>query len=120
MNVELSEFELGWLIGLIEGDGSFTFDGVKVAVVLKITDLDTAHRFASLLRTTVSGPYHYEGQQLGKKPFYMTKITGRRAREFMLSAAGHFSQRRRAQITDLLGDQMRFDLHVVEQWKKSA
>lgn len=108
--MQLSEFELGWLVGLIEGDGTFTSDGVTVLVALKITDLDTAQRFATLMGTTVSGPYHYEGQQLGPKPYYMTKIAGRRAREFMASAACHFSARRQAQIASLLGDQLRIDL----------
>lgn len=120
MNFELSEFELGWLIGLIEGDGSLTFDGKHAVVVLKITDLDTAQRFARLLRTTVSGPYHYEGQQLGPKPYYIAKIAGKRAREFMASTAVHFSLRRQAQITDLIGDQFRIELPLVERLEKSA
>lgn len=107
---QLSEFDLGWLIGLIEGDGSLTFDGKHAVVVLKITDLDTAQRFARLLRTTVSGPYHYEGQQLGPKPYYMSKIAGKRAREFMTSTAVHFSVRRQGQITDIVGKQMRIDI----------
>lgn len=106
----LTEFELGWLVGLIEGDGTFTFDGKNAMVVLKITDLDTAQQFARLLRTTVSGPYHYEGQQLGSKPYYMTKITGKRAREFMASTAEYFSVRRQGQITEIIGKQMRIDI----------
>lgn len=115
-SAELTEFELGWLVGLIEGDGTLTFDGKHAVVALKITDLDTAQRFARLLRTTVSGPYHYEGQQLGPKPYYMTKIAGKRAREFMASAAGYFSARRQAQITDIIGHQLPIDLPE----KKSA
>jgi hypothetical protein len=107
---QLTEFELGWLVGLIEGDGSFTCDGKNAMVVLKITDLDTAQRFARLLRTTVSGPYHYEGQQLGSKPYYMTKITGKRAREFMASTAEHFSSRRQDQITNIIGKQLCIDI----------
>jgi hypothetical protein len=113
-SAQLTEFELGWLVGLIEGDGTLTFDGKNAVVALKITDLDTAQRFARLLRTTVSGPYHYEGQQLGPKPYYMTKIAGKRAREFMASAAPHFSVRRQAQIIEIIGDQMRIDLAVKE------
>lgn len=109
-SAEITEFELGWLVGLIEGDGTLTFDGKHAVVALKITDLDTAQRFARILRTTVSGPYHYEGQQLGPKPYYMTKIAGRRAREFMASAASHFSMRRQEQITNIIGDQMSIDL----------
>lgn len=108
--MELSEFELGWLVGLIEADGTFTFDGKHAVVALKITDLDTAQRFATLMRTAVAGPYHYEGQQLGTKPYYMTKIAGKRAREFMASASGYFSLRRQEQIANLLGDQLRIDL----------
>jgi hypothetical protein len=109
---ELSEFDLGWLVGLIEGDGSLTYDGKKAVVALKITDLDVAQRFARLMGTTVSGPYHYEDHQLGPKPFYVSKIAGKRAREFMVSAAGHFGMRRQEQITAIVGNQLVIELLV--------
>jgi len=101
-----SQYEIGWLVGLIEGDGCFTFDGKYPVVVLKLTDLDTAERFAELMETTVYGPYHYEDSQIGPKPYYMSKIIGRRARQFMNSTAHHFSVRRREQIRALLGGQL--------------
>lgn len=107
---QLTEFELGWLVGLIEGDGTLTFDGKHAVVALKITDLDTAQQFARLLGTTVSGPYHYEGQQLGSKPYYMAKIAGKRAREFMASASEYFSVRRQGQIADIIGKQLCIDI----------
>jgi len=102
----ISEFDIGWLVGLIEGDGCFTFDGKHATVALKITDLDTAQRFATLLRTTVCGPYRYEDSQIGPKPYYVAKIAGKRAREFMASTAHHFSLRRQEQISGLLGGQL--------------
>lgn len=107
--IALSPFDLGWLVGIIEGDGSFTFDGVNVVVVLKITDMDTAQRFARLLRTTVNGPYYYQDHQIGTKPYYMTKISGTRARQFMASTIQHFGSRRREQIRELIGDQLSID-----------
>lgn len=103
--MRLSQFDIGWLVGLVEGDGCFTFDGKHPVVALKITDLDTAQRFATLFGTTVSGPYHYEGQQMGDKPYYVSKVTGKRARDFMRSTSHHFSIRRREQIAGLIGDQ---------------
>jgi hypothetical protein len=109
MKAPLSPFDIGWLVGLIEGDGCFTFDGKHPVVALKITDLDTAQRFATLLGTVVCGPYHYEGQQLGDKPYYVTKIAGRKARNFMSSTAPMFSIRRRQQIRMLIGDQASID-----------
>lgn len=111
--MQATQFDIGWVIGLIEGDGCFTFDGKQPVVVLKITDLDTAQRFARLMRTTVSGPYHYEDSQLGPKPYYMTKIAGKRARQFMASTALHFSQRRQEQIQRLIGDQVSFEAFIV-------
>lgn len=107
--MRLTDFDIGWLVGLIEGDGTFTFDGNSPAVVLKITDLDTAQRFARLLRTTVAGPYYYEDQQIGSKPYYMSKLTGRRARQFMISTADQFGERRQEQIRKLLGGQVTID-----------
>lgn len=106
---KITQFDLGWLIGLIEGDGTFTFDGKNRVVALKITDLDVAERFARLLNTTVNGPYHYEDSQIGPKPYYMTKISGRRAVEFMASTAQYFGQRRQAKIRELLGNQLSID-----------
>lgn len=112
---QLSEFELGWLVGLIEGDGTLTFDGKHAVVALKITDLDTAQRFAGLLRTTVAGPYYYEEHQIGTKPYYMAKIAGKRAREFMASAAGYFSVRRQEQIASIVGKQLCIDIPEVKK-----
>lgn len=94
----MTPFEHGWLIGVIEGDGSITVDGCYPVISLKITDLDTAERFAGLMNTKVLGPYHYPNHQMGGKPFYIAKIRGERAYRFMAENAQHFGQRRREQI----------------------
>lgn len=104
--MQLSDFEIGWLVGLIEGDGTFTLDGRMPVIALKITDFDVALRFATLLNTTVHGPYHYDGQQLGEKPYYIAKLVGSRARQFMGSTVQFFGARRQARIRELLGSQM--------------
>lgn len=105
----LTQFDIGWLVGLIEGDGCFTFDGKVAVIALKMTDLDTVQRFASMLGATVMGPYCYEDSQMGTKPCWVSRLTGRRAKEFMASTMHHFSSRRQQQIRALIGGQLTFD-----------
>lgn len=102
----LSEYDLGWLVGLIEGEGSFTSWKTEPRVLLKMTDRDTVERFAALLGTRVTGPYSYPGQQLGTKPYYMARISGARARSFMASTRTRYSARRQEQVAALLGNQL--------------
>ena len=105
--MRLTRFELGWLIGLIEADGSITHDGQYPTMVIKMTDLDTVQRAATLIAAPVYGPYKHAGS-LGDKPCYITKLVGARAVNFLSSTKQHFSIRRRVQIDQALGEQKSF------------
>lgn len=100
--MKLSKFELGWLCGLLEGDGTFTHDGKTPRVAVRMTDLDTVTRAATLLRTRVNGPYANEGN----RQVYSCFISGKRARSFMQSIRPYMSMRRQSQIDSLLGNQL--------------
>lgn len=106
----LTDFELGWLVGLIEGDGCVTHDGKNPRIVVKMTDLDVVERFAALVGVPVHGPYKYEDTQIGPKPYYVAYLNGLRARSFMASASAHFSSRRREQIAAIIGGQVNLQL----------
>ena len=102
---KLSEYDLGWIVGIIEADGSFTTNGRNPRIAVKMTDFDTIERFAELMGVRVLGPYKYEDAQLGNKPYWQAHVDGQPARDFMSSTRKKFSLRRQAKIYSLLGNQ---------------
>lgn len=100
----MNQFDLGWLCGLLEGDGTFTFDGKHPRISVKMTDLDTVQRAALYLGSNVLGPYAPEGS-LGDKEVYVAYISGAKARTMMQTIRKHMSHRRKNQIDVLLGGQ---------------
>lgn len=104
--MKLKAFDKGWLVGLLEADGTFTSDHKTVRIAVKMTDLDTVSRAATLLCTKVTGPYEYQGNDGSvRKPTYMAFISGKRARSWMIYLRPHMSLRRKNQIDILLGGQ---------------
>lgn len=89
-----------WLIGWLEGEGSFTagspsaVNNARISGVTK--DLDTAKRVGALFERKVgigSPPLNPNHSQM-----YHIKLQGKPARDLMRSLYPHMSQRRRSQI----------------------
>ena len=97
----MTEIELSWLAGLLEGEGCFSHRkdrGVPV-VEVKMTDLDVINRVAQLMGRTVTPiPAGREGYQ----PQYRARIQGEPARELMRLLKPYMGQRRAARIEELL------------------
>lgn len=100
----MTPFDLGWLCGLLEGDGTFTYDGNYPRIAVKMTDLYTVQRAADLLGATVNGPYEPIGA-IGTREVYITYINADRATSMMQVVRSHMSLRRQNQIDVLLGGQ---------------
>ena len=101
---ELSELELGWLAGLLEGEGCFTTTGRKrpyIAVCLQTTDADVIERAAEMIGV----PVHRmrTTSPMSAKPQYRTQLQGRRAAELMRLVRPHMGLRRGGRIDELLG-----------------
>ena len=100
----LSRFDFGWLIGIIEADGTFT--GKDTRIVIKMTDRDTIVRAARLLNTNVNGPYvNNSNDGCIRKDAYVCFVSGKRARSIMKLLRPFMSLRRQNQIDILLGSQ---------------
>jgi len=97
--------EFWWLVGLLEGEGSFqkavpakTFHDAKID--FKCTDLDTMKRAStamggsSILTNKPVEPHH--------KPQYRVQIVGTRAIQIMRMIKPHMSKRRQGQIAKVL------------------
>lgn len=94
MNV-LSDFELGWLVGILEGEGHFGLYASQV-IEVNMTDEDIIYRVASMyeriLNVTVNVTLIQKAQG---KDVYCARIYGERARIIMRLVVTHMSYRRR-------------------------
>lgn len=97
----MTEIELAWLAGLLEGEGCFSFrnDRNLPVVEVKMTDLDVVNRVAMLMGRTVTP---IPAKQDGWLPQYRARIQGDPARDLMRALLPHMGQRRAARIEELL------------------
>ena len=98
--LEFSQFDLGWLTALLEGEGSFTKRGNSLPasprVKVNMTDLEPIVKAASLMSATVRGPY--KDKRPGTKPQWHTSLSGPRALELSILLYEYLSPRRQEQI----------------------
>lgn len=99
---KLSDFELGWLVGILEGEGHF---GIYTSQVVEVnmTDEDTIYKVASLYERIFSTTVKVMTIQKTKgKDVYCVRIYGERARTIMQLVVAHMSYRRRQTIWQCL------------------
>lgn len=102
-NWSLTDLELGWLTGLLEGEGTFLLTGPpgnkhRVDVRVWMTDRDVVERLAELL----GGLSVYEREDRREhrtwSRLYGIQITGYAAAELLLIIRPHMGERRQEQI----------------------
>ncbi len=104
-----SPLELGWLAGILEGEGTFgvfTQAGrarAQVAIQLSSTDYDVILRAACLFGTNMNGPYKPSCSNfVGHKMRYCTRVHGRKAQEIAAQLYTQMGERRQEQIRKML------------------
>jgi hypothetical protein len=98
----LSGYELGWLVGILEGEGHF---GLYTSQVIEVnmTDEDTIYKVASLFERVLQSPVNVvELQKARGKNVFCARIYGERARTVMRLVVSHMSSRRRQVIWQCL------------------
>lgn len=98
----LTDGELGWVAGLLEGEGSFDSGGRPggLRIQVAMTDLDVLERLAQVVGTgTVNGPYKYQAKQ---KPYWRWTVRGTWAMILAARIRPNMGARRRQRITALL------------------
>lgn len=100
---ELSQFEAGWLIGILEGEGTFLMDNSQ-RVAVDMTDMDTIRRLAGLLSRLLDKPLDIQwiDNNRGYSMVYRVSIHGENARTVMRLVVRYMSQRRRRRIWQCL------------------
>ncbi len=94
----LSNFELGWLVGILEGEGHF---GIYTSQVIEVnmTDEDIIYKVASIYERVLGTAVNVIGIQKSRgKDVYCVRIYGERARIIMRLVVSHMSYRRRQTI----------------------
>lgn len=95
----LSEFELGWLVGLLEGEGYFAYDNRTQHVVLGMTDDDIVFKAASMIVRLCGGPCDvFMELRDHSVDMYKFRVSGERARIVMRTVVPHMGYRRRQLI----------------------
>ena len=111
----MSDFELGWVCGILDGEGSFTLGAMshrkrdvgarQIQITCAMTDLDTIERLESVTgvgNVTIGRRNKVEGREHHKEIFVWS-VTRRKDSVWLLrQIQPHMSERRREKISQLL------------------
>lgn len=97
-----SDFDLGWLVGLLDGEGTFVWDS-SPTVEVTMTDEDTIQRAAELFGSSYWRHHPPSAQDKGWQVTYRTRLRGSRAIRLMDELYPHLSQRRQRQVAAVIG-----------------
>lgn len=102
---------LGWIAGLLEGEGSFGVakrkkDGYSCRVAISMTDPDVIQKAKDLSGFgRVYGPYPVKESNVGSGPFkdrYLWVVQGKKAAELMRGVLPFMGARRSDRILEIL------------------
>lgn len=125
---ELTVFELAWLVGILEGEGSFGFHGGYARVSLKMTDEDVVKKagkiFEKILGKKVNVLYEdrTETSDRHRQGCFIIVASGKNARLIMQTVVSHMGYRRRARIWQCLNgfQERKVDLMTILGVPKSS
>lgn len=99
---KMTDFQLGWLVGIVEGEGSIMWTGKHQPIVkIAMTDLDVLERVRDWTGIgNIVGPFMPAG---GKKQAWMWTVGDQAGfREITDAMRPHLSARRQEQLTNVL------------------
>lgn len=106
VDFNLSEADLAWLAGLLEGEGSFSLGKagrsrfLSPRIDLGMTDEDVVARAAKLMG--ISNYHQVRGRKNGWKPFYRLVFAGERCARLMRLLLPYMGNRRSDRIRSIL------------------
>lgn len=95
----MTDFELGWVVGFLEGEGTFRGVGPNILVAAPQAQrepLDRIQRYTGLGR--IRGPYKSPSVPAHHSPIYKWQVNGRAAAALMRVLRPHMSPKRQVQI----------------------
>lgn len=121
----ITYFELGWLVGLLEGEGSFRFyspreKGGTQGIHINMTDFDTMETAAKLMqkitgKTVIIKDYR-KPKNVNHQQSYVIELSGDSARKLMRAIVSHMHFRRRKRIWQCLNGfkEKKIELNLAE------
>jgi hypothetical protein len=104
----ISDLEIGWLVGLLEGEGNFRYDGKTQRIQLKTTDEDIIYKYVDLIKRLTRQELHInryaDMKNRNYKEYYQSVIMGNKARAIMKLVVCYMGKRRRQQIWQALNE----------------
>lgn len=99
----ITMLELGWLAGIVEGEGCITYTRTPV-IAVKMTDEDVIKKVAKLFNRPY---YERKNKEFNHRTAYDVSICGTPAIEWLFTLYSLLGSRRKAKI-----------LEVINEWKK--
>jgi hypothetical protein len=96
----LIPIDIGWLAGLIEGEGNISINGRAFTIRVKMTDHDVILRAAQLL----DGKVYPSKVAAGRRPQWLTQVKGAPAAGWAMTLYPWLGQRRRQQVREGLAE----------------
>lgn len=99
--IKLSDFELGWLVGILEGEANFRYgDNKTQRIWLGTTDEDVADHCAMLFSKLTGKEFNVTPRPPREdyKQVFVLAASGESARTIMRAVVPYMSKHRRAQI----------------------
>lgn len=100
---KIKDYHLGWVIGILEGEGCFSnkSDGTY-SLEYATTDKDMAEKFALLTGTKMHGPFEQKNPK--HKDMYRVYVNKRDGLDELLAfIKPHMGERRQEQIEQMIG-----------------
>lgn len=102
MKRRVTDFELGWLVALLEGEGCFSYERSQ-RIQMVSTDEDVIVTYTSIIQKITGKEINIRYTPRGRdKPQYNSSIHGTNARVVMHLIVEHMHSRRRAKIWQVL------------------
>ena len=99
--MSITSIELGWIAGILEGEGCFRIQDRCPDIYLGMTDQDTVLKMRNLMDKAQAVNIRYESHERNK-PQYILHISSKRAVEWMMTLYPLMSIRRKAKIREVL------------------
>jgi hypothetical protein len=110
MSKNLSEAEFWWMVGILEGEGCFTFHRTTQRISLCMTDEDVIQKAAGIFTKITGKTFAIDNSRVsldkqinqGRKEAFTIELYGENARTVMYMIVPHMSKRRRARVWQCL------------------
>lgn len=105
--IKLSDFELGWLVGILEGEGYFAYVPRTQRLAIEMVDEDTMNSVALMFSKIVGkevNPVHRLAARDNHQDAFQIQLSGESARLIMKAVLPYMHHRRRARIWQALNN----------------